>query len=104
MKKLEFFAAFWPRNGDDESWDSPEDTMEAASSSEVPWWRAAQMSRQPLRAWRHQLRFVAAAQAAVDAPDVEALRWLPDPPPPAAQRLGEWLMNSVGYLFLFIEG
>ena len=25
-------------------------------------------------------------------------RWLPDPPPPPAQRLGEWLMNSLGFL------
>ena len=31
-------------------------------------------------------------------------RWIPDPPPPPPQRLGEWLMNSLGYLFLFIEG
>lgn len=103
--------------------------MEAASSSDVPWWRAAQMSRQPLRAWRQQFRFVAAAAAAAAQPpgmmdsrasgtapqvsaaalasvqaDLDALRWLPDPPPPPAQRLGEWLMNSLGYLFLFIEG
>eukprot|EP00913_Durusdinium_trenchii_P016695 g15694.t1 len=45
----------------------------------------------------------AAALASVQA-DLDALRWLPDPPPPPAQRLGEWLMNSLGYLFLFIEG
>eukprot|EP00435_Cladocopium_sp_Y103_P061814 s39_g23.t1 len=112
----------------EDDWDSPEDTLEAASQSDVPWWRAAQMSRQPLRAWRQQLRFVAAAAAAAEATsstaaaqaaaaasqapvqvapilgELDALRWLPDPPPPPAQRLGEWLMNSLGYLFLFIEG
>ena len=139
--------------------EPPEEAWEAARANNVPWWRAAQMSRQPLRAWRQQMRFAAAAVAAADTSELQSIplpampslgdagaansansgpgagagadisrilgsdpnlasflsaassagiptlfRWIPDPPPPPPQRLGEWLMNSLGYLFLFIEG
>ncbi|CAE7265880.1 unnamed protein product [Symbiodinium necroappetens] len=132
--------------------ETPEETWEAARANNVPWWRAAQMSRQPMRAWRQQMRFAAAVVAAEgqdpslpsqpsgDAvasasassfsrpgadisrilgndPNLASIlnaasssgapglfRWIADPAPPPPQRLGEWLMNSLGYLFLFIEG
>jgi len=137
-----------------ETWELPV----ANRTNNVPWWRAAQMSRQPLRAWRQQMRFAAAAVAATSTSENQSqnqdpslsfpseassasassfsrgpgaeisrilasdpnlasilnaassagiptlFRWIPDPPPPPPQRLGEWLMNSLGYLFLFIEG
>eukprot|EP00930_Biecheleria_cincta_P072942 TRINITY_DN6028_c0_g1_i1.p1 TRINITY_DN6028_c0_g1~~TRINITY_DN6028_c0_g1_i1.p1 ORF type:complete len:1592 (+),score=369.97 TRINITY_DN6028_c0_g1_i1:22-4797(+) len=137
---------------------SDAETWDAARASGLPWWRAAQLSRQPLRMqWRQARVLAAVAAAAVEAegsslgnyteggstsssagpptdmarfaaslvarlaaesgmaasafpphlprPDLPpSVRWIPDPSPPPAQRLGEWLMASLGYLFLFIEG
>ncbi|CAJ1405802.1 unnamed protein product [Effrenium voratum] len=132
LAKVDFFIA--PHIfGEDFGEDDLEDESEGPEDldPDLPWWRAAQMSRQP-RAWRH-VRFLEAAAQANDATggsassagpvpvpaapfgaqvpgldvegrDASMLRWIPDPPPPPPQRLGEWLMNSLGYLFLFIEG
>eukprot|EP00931_Biecheleriopsis_adriatica_P085209 TRINITY_DN5950_c0_g1_i1.p1 TRINITY_DN5950_c0_g1~~TRINITY_DN5950_c0_g1_i1.p1 ORF type:complete len:1569 (-),score=409.53 TRINITY_DN5950_c0_g1_i1:132-4838(-) len=121
-----------------------EQVWEAARASGMPWWRAAQVSRQPHRMLRRQHARAAAAAASAaaaleaaanaaaaatergtsgsssssSAPPamspipaplsaltiVPSLRWGADPPPPEGQRLGEWMMASLGYLFLFIEG
>ena len=159
-------ARSFSRKPKDEPMESAMESMESETwelpvanrTNNVPWWRAAQMSRQPLRAWRQQMRFAAAAVAATSTSENQSqnqdpslsfpseassasassfsrgpgaeisrilasdpnlasilnaassagiptlFRWIPDPPPPPPQRLGEWLMNSLGYLFLFIEG